>query len=125
MIDRLRRNLFETIECYQHDLDFEAHSEPAPTGAKPGSLEKIQVMCQRLANGEELHHPNDERTCASMELQHQMTAAVIELGQMHRDACRVKREHAQPKRESSLYAARVTKQRIYEAKQAKKRTTQG
>jgi len=91
MIARAKLNIFETIRFYEHDMDFEPHSETIPTGAPPGSLEKIQVMCERLARGEELHHPNDAKTVASIELQNEMTTAVMELGKMHREACRVKR----------------------------------
>ena len=91
MIDRRRMNLFETIEFYCHDLDFSPHTECQPTAAPPGSLEKIQVMCERLAKGQDMHHPNDAKTCASIELQNEMTSAVLTLGNMHREACRVKR----------------------------------
>jgi hypothetical protein len=119
MIDRRRMNLFETIEFFQHDIDFEAHSETTPTAAAPGSLEKIQVMCERLANGQELHHPNDNQTCAAMEAQHHMASTMIFLAKMHREASRVKRELAQPKRVVALHAARATKQRIAEVRKAK------
>jgi hypothetical protein len=91
MIAATRLNIFETIEVVQHDLDFEPHFECQATGAPPGSMEKIQVMCERLAKGQEMHHPNDAKTCASVELQCEMSEAVIVLGKMHREACRVKR----------------------------------
>ena len=119
MIDRRRLNLFDTIEFYQHDIDFEPHNEATPTGANPGSSEKIKVMCERLANGQELHHPNDNQTCATMEAQHEMAATMILLARMHREASRVKRELAQPKRVMALHAARATKQRIAEVKKTK------
>lgn len=119
MIDRRRLNLFDTIEFYCHDIDFAPHSECRPTAAPPGSLEKIQVMCERLANGQELHHQNDNRTCATMEAQHEMAATMILLAKMHREASRVKRELAQPKRVMALHAARSTKQRIAEVKKTK------
>ena len=91
MIARPRINIFETIEYVQHDLDFEPYEECQPTGASPGSLEKIQVMCERLAKGQDMHHQNDAKTWASIELQSEMSTAVMELGKMHREACRVKR----------------------------------
>jgi hypothetical protein len=119
MIDRRRMNLFETIRVYQHDLDFEPHETPIATAAPPGSLEKIRVMCERLSLGQDLHHPNDMRTAASMELQHEMATAMIAEAKAYREASRVKRAEAQPKRESSLHAARVTKQRIAEARKVK------
>ena len=31
----------------------------SPTDAMPGSPEKIRVLTQRVANGEELFHPDD------------------------------------------------------------------
>ena len=48
-------------------------------------------MCERLAKGQDMHHPNDAKTWASIELQSEMSTAVMELGKMHREACRVKR----------------------------------
>jgi len=119
VIDRRRLNLFETIDVYQHDIDFEPHNEATPTAAAPGSSEKIKVMCERLANGQELHHPNDNQTCATMEAQHEMAATMIMLAKMHREASRVKRELAQPKRVMALHAARATKQREAEVRKTK------
>ena len=119
MIDRRRMNLFETIEFYQHDIDFEAHTECQPTAAAPGSLEKIQVMCERLAHGQELHHKNDMRTAASMELQHDMATAMIVAAKIQREESRVRRAEAQPKRVMALHAARATKQRIAETRKTK------
>ena len=75
MIARQKINLFETIQHVQHDLDFEPYEECIPTGAPPGSLEKIQVMCERLAKGQDMHHPNDAnglqkvRTCIIQTMQ--------------------------------------------------------
>ena len=38
-------------------------TEPeTPTDTRPGSPEKIEIMAQRLAAGELLHHP-DDMTC--------------------------------------------------------------
>lgn len=119
MIDRRLLNLFETIDVYQHDLDFAPHAECQPTAAPPGSKEKIEVMCQRLARGEDLHHPNDNQTCATMESQHEMAATMILLAKLHREASRVKRALAQPKRVMALHAARATKQREAEVRKAK------
>ena len=113
------RNLFIEIAEKQHDLDFEPHAECLPTAAAPGSSEKIKVMCERLARGEDLHHPNDNQTCATMEAQHDMAATMILLAKMHREASRVKREMAQPKRVMALHAARATKQREAEVRKAK------
>lgn len=119
MIDRRRLNLFETIDVYQHDLDFAPHAECQPTAAAPGSLEKIQVMCDRLARGQELHHEGDMQTAASMELQHEMATAIIVAAKVQREESRVKRAQAQPKRVMALHAARATKQREAEVRKAK------
>jgi len=119
MIDKQRMNLFETIRFYQHDLDFEPHEVPVATAAAPGSLEKIRVMCERLALGQELHHPNDMQTTATMELQHEMAAAMIAEAKALRAASKVKRKDAQPKRVVALHAARATKQRIAEVRKQK------
>ena len=119
MIDRRRLNLFETIDVYQHDIDFAPHAECQPTAAPPGSLEKIQVMCDRLANGQELHHKNDMRTAASMELQHDMATAMIVAAKIQREESRVRRAEAQPKRVMALHAARATKQREAEVRKTK------
>lgn len=119
MISRPKLNLFETIKFYEHDIDFEPHSEPIPTAAAPGSLEKIKVMQGRLERGEDMHHPNDMRTAASMELQHDMATAMIAAAKAQREAYRVARSLAQPKREQALHAARATKQRIAEVRKAK------
>lgn len=32
-----------------------------PTRARPGSAEKLEVLCQRAATGQELFHPQDAR----------------------------------------------------------------
>jgi hypothetical protein len=39
------------------------HGLPAssPTAARPGSAEKLAVFRRRLARGEDLHHPNDNK----------------------------------------------------------------
>ena len=113
------RNLFIEIAEKCHDIDFEPHSECQPTAAPPGSLEKIKVMCERLANGQELHHEGDMRTTASMELQHDMATAMIAAAKLQREELRVKRAEAQPKRVMALHAARATKQREAEVRRAK------
>jgi hypothetical protein len=127
MISRPQLNLFETIKFYEHDIDFKPYAECQPTGAAPGSKEKIQVMCDRIANGQDLHHPNDNKTCATMEAQHEMASTMILLAKMHREALRVKRELAQPKRVMALNAARATKQREAEVRKTKQliRMTRG
>ena len=119
MIDKTRRNLFETIRHFQHDLDFEPHSTPIATAAAPGSLEKIRVMCARLNAGEDLHHPNDQQTAACWELQWEMGSVIMAEAKALRESMRVKRNEAQPKRVMALHAARATKQREAEVRKAK------
>lgn len=94
MIARQRLNLFETIDRYQHDMDFEPHSEAMPTATAPGSLEKIQVMQGRLARGEELHHAGDVRMSARIELQAEMARIVQKAVIDGRAAARARREAA-------------------------------
>lgn len=113
------KNIFVEIWAKGHDLDFEPHSTPIATAAPPGSLEKIRVMCERLAAGEELHHPNDMQTTASMELQHEMSTIVMAEAKALRASLKVTREEQQPKRVMALHAARATRERILEVKRVK------
>lgn len=66
--------LQEAIDIFGHDEDFEPTRQCEPTGAQPGSPEKIQVMQQRVANGETITHPNDARIVATLEVQSKMGA---------------------------------------------------
>jgi hypothetical protein len=75
--------------------------------------------CKGLERGEEMHHANDMQTTATMEAQHEMATAMIYAAKVMREASRVKRQFAQPKREASLEAARATRQRIAEVRKAK------
>ena len=42
------------------DYRFEPRNQSAPTQARPGSAEKLQVMAERYRSGQPLHHPDDE-----------------------------------------------------------------
>ena len=42
------------------DYRFEPPNQSAPTQARPGSAQKLQVMAERYRSGQPLHHPNDE-----------------------------------------------------------------
>lgn len=46
------------------DYQFEPRNQSAPTRARPGSAQKLQVMAERYRTGQQLHHPNDERLVA-------------------------------------------------------------
>lgn len=49
------------------DEPLPAQRMPAePTGYGPGSEQKIEVMCRRLARQEHIHHPMDVRTCGEL-----------------------------------------------------------
>ena len=46
------------------DYQFEPPNQSAPTQARPGSAQKLQVMAERYRSGQPLHHPNDETLVA-------------------------------------------------------------
>jgi hypothetical protein len=46
------------------DHQFEPPNQSAPTQARPGSAQKLQVMAERYRSGQPLHHPNDETLVA-------------------------------------------------------------
>ncbi|XZE45975.1 hypothetical protein SH467x_001237 [Pirellulaceae bacterium SH467] len=48
-----------TIETFAHDYTGEPPEPATPTGARPGSFEKVQVMRERASRGEQLFHPQD------------------------------------------------------------------
>jgi len=55
------RNVFEIIELYGHDENFEPQctDEFAPTHAPAGSRQKIDVLAERIQRGMPLWHPED------------------------------------------------------------------
>ncbi|MEY3206122.1 MAG: hypothetical protein RLZZ21_2453 [Planctomycetota bacterium] len=55
------RNVFEIIELYGHDENFEPQctSEFIPTHAPAGSKQKIDVLAERIQRGMPLWHPED------------------------------------------------------------------
>jgi hypothetical protein len=53
-------NIFQELASKCHDEDFVPASQPVPTGAVPGSPEKIEVLARRAARGEALWHPDDD-----------------------------------------------------------------
>lgn len=52
----MNRNVFEALE---NEEDFQPTGEPIPTNARPGSIEKLQVLCERAAAGLPLWHRDD------------------------------------------------------------------
>ena len=55
------RNVFEIIELYGHDENFEPHhtEDFAPTSAPAGSKQKIDILAERIQRGMPLWHPED------------------------------------------------------------------
>jgi len=55
------RNVFEIIELYGHDENFEPvqTEEFVPTRAPAGSREKIDILAERIQRGMPLWHPED------------------------------------------------------------------
>ena len=55
------RNVFEIIELYGPDENFEPHtsSEFVPTRAPAGSKQKIDILAERIQRGMPLWHPED------------------------------------------------------------------
>ena len=55
------RNVFEIIELYGHDENFEPHvtTEFTPTCAPAGSRQKIDILAERIQRGMPLWHPED------------------------------------------------------------------
>ena len=69
---RSAKNIFREICEKRHDEDFVPSKQPEPTEARPGSIEKMQVLSARLMAGEELHHPSDVTIAATIEEQSEM-----------------------------------------------------
>jgi hypothetical protein len=59
-------NIFNEIRLKQHDEDYEPRSECKPTGARPGSLEKLFVIAERVRLGQPLWHKYDECVLATV-----------------------------------------------------------
>lgn len=68
------RNIFEFIDVFGHDEDWNPKEAGQPTAATPGSREKLDVICSRIENGEDLFHPKDIRhgyvRCEPMRVSH-------------------------------------------------------
>ena len=63
------KTLQQAINWYGHDEDYEPSKLCEPTGASPGSTEKIQILRQRILDGETLMHADDARVVATLESQ--------------------------------------------------------
>jgi hypothetical protein len=60
------RNVFEIIELYGHDENFEPQSTAdfIPTTAPAGTRQKIDVLAERIERGLPLWHPEDSTETA-------------------------------------------------------------
>ena len=61
------RNVFEIIELYGHDENFEPHhtDDFTPTSAPAGSKQKIDILAERIQRGMPLWHPEDSTDSAT------------------------------------------------------------
>ena len=66
----VRMNYFEETR----GPEFEPPNNAASTGARPGSLEKIRVMAERLNSGQPLHHEDDETFISKLSRQKRRAA---------------------------------------------------
>lgn len=66
---RQQPNVFSEIDMVGSDMDFEPTKIPLPTGAMPGTQEKVEVLAMRLQRGEELWCDGDEGTSGTIESQ--------------------------------------------------------
>ena len=64
------RNVFEIIELYGHDENFEPHAttEFIPTAAPAGSKQKIDILAERIQRGMPLWHPEDSTDSSTADL---------------------------------------------------------
>ena len=62
------RNVFEIIELYGHDENFEPQCTPEfiPTTAPAGSKQKIDILAERIQRGMPLWHPEDTTETAAL-----------------------------------------------------------
>jgi hypothetical protein len=91
---RKAKTIFEEIKLKQHDEDFEPDELPEPTGARPGSLEKLFVIVERVEKGQQLFHPGDEMRSATISQQFEKTEFINKL---FREALEA-RQHARRRR---------------------------
>jgi len=66
---RSEKTIFQELHLRGHDLDFVPNKPCLPTGAMPGTQEKIEVLAMRLERGEELWCDNDEGTSGTIDAQ--------------------------------------------------------
>jgi hypothetical protein len=65
----MNKNIFDELKSKLHDEDFEPRAKCEPTAARPGSLEKLFVLAQRVELGQPLYHPFDECVLATVAME--------------------------------------------------------
>jgi len=69
-----KRNVFEYVLANGEDTFYEPEPPTEATECRAGSKGKIEIMLQRLKNGEDLHHADDDRTSATVAEQEEALA---------------------------------------------------
>ena len=62
-------NIFQELKSKLHDEDFEPRIDCEPTPARPGSLEKLFVLAERVERGQPLYHKFDECVLATVAME--------------------------------------------------------
>ena len=76
LVDEIFDTFLEAFAACRGEVRWEPWGPPDDaTGLEPGSSEKIKLMKARLAEGVELHHPNDRRHEIDMTLLEQFEAS--------------------------------------------------
>ena len=65
------KTIWRELELKKHDEDFVPAADCIPTGARPGSIEKIQVMRERLEAGQPIFHRRDENRPCTIEQEYE------------------------------------------------------
>lgn len=92
---RKGKTIFEEIKLKLHDEDFEPGEMPEPTGARPGSLEKLFVIAKRVELGQQLFHPCDESVLATVAQQFEKAEFINKL---FRDAIEARQQARRDRR---------------------------
>jgi hypothetical protein len=72
------RNVFTYVRLYGEDTYYEPNGLPPATLARPGSLEKLLVLSDRLERGLAMHHPDDEKVLATQEQEYEAKSYVAD-----------------------------------------------
>lgn len=108
------KNIFAEIENKGHDEDWVPKPASVATAARPGTIEKIEVFAQRLADGECLFHENDEVRPGTLEQSIEMASTIIRMR-----IERVEEGRARKRMDKRAKESRHDKRRIKPARPAK------